>query len=155
MLFKIALLIHVAGAIIGIGPSFAFAILGPAAQKAGPNGGLAILKTMVSIDRKLVTPVALFTQPVSGVFMIFATNRHQNFFQHEWLWIAILIFIGILGIVYSINNPALERLIHLIEQGGPPTPEMEAIGKKLATIGPILVVMTVAIIVLMVLKPGG
>ncbi|HVF12214.1 MAG TPA: hypothetical protein VNA87_03925, partial [Actinomycetota bacterium] len=69
--FKIVLLIHIAGAIIGIGPTFAFGVMGALSGKVGGSQALGIVEAMVQIERKLVTPVATVTQPVSGVLLIF------------------------------------------------------------------------------------
>jgi uncharacterized membrane protein len=153
--FEFLLLIHVAGAIIGFGPTFAFAILGPSAQKAGPNRGVAIMETMVAIEKRMVYPVALVTQPLTGILMIFETNRDDHFFDNEWLVGAIVIYIFILYIALFLNTPLIDKMITMTKEGGPPTPEFEALGKKAGIYGPIMTVGLVVIIFLMVIKPGG
>jgi hypothetical protein len=44
--FVILLVIHTLGAIVGIGPAFAFGILGAKAEKAGPEGALALVDAL-------------------------------------------------------------------------------------------------------------
>ncbi len=153
-LLPILLLIHVGGAIIGIGPSFAFAILGPMGPNVGPQGGLALLEGMEAVERKLVLPVALVTQPLSGVALIFVAGYATNFFGHPWPWIAILIYVAVLYTALFVQNPSIARMIQLAK-AGPPTPEFGALAARTARSGPLLTVLVIVIVVLMVTKPGG
>lgn len=152
--FTISLLIHVLGAIVGLGPTMVFSVLGPMAGKAGPNGGVALMEAMVAIERRFVTPVALFTQPLSGVVLIFSTGWDHNFFSHQWLWISILLFIGILYGAYFVNNPALARMIALAKAGDVQNPEFAKAVALTKKTGPMITVAFIAIIFMMVLKPG-
>lgn len=154
LLIAILLLIHVGGAIIGFGPTFTFAILGPMAGKAGPQGGLAILEAMEAIEKKLVIPVAVFVQPLSGLALIFVAGYNNAFFSHYWLWIGILLYA--IAFYVSIFGQA-KRLARMIElaKAGPPTPEFIATAKRVAQMGPVVAVLLVTVIVLMVTKPGG
>lgn len=152
---KILLLIHIMGAIIGLGPTMVFAILGPRAQKAGPNGGVAIMESMVAIERALVFPVAMITQPTSGVLLIFATDLNKGFFSHIWLWVAIILFIGILSLSYGVNNPALHKMIGLAKGGKAMEPEFASLAAKVKRVGPLIMLMFLTVIFLMVMKPGG
>ena len=154
LLIAILLLIHVAGAIIGFGPTFTFALLGPMAGKAGPQGGLALLEAIDVIENKLVVPVAIFVQPTSGLALIFAAGYNNNFFSHYWLWIGILLYATAFYLAVFGQRTRVARLITLAK-AGPPTPEFIATAKKVAQVGPIITVLLVTIIVLMVTKPGG
>lgn len=51
---RILLLIHIGGAIVGLGPTAAFGIMGKMSGEVGP-GGVHILEAMVKIERVLVT----------------------------------------------------------------------------------------------------
>src|SRR5579859_1162078 len=154
LLVAILVLIHVAGAIIGFGPTFTFAILGPMAGKAGPQGGLALLEAMEAIEKTLVVPVAMVFQPLSGLALIFVSGYNVGFFSHYWLWVGIILYaiafyLGIFG-----QNRRLARMIELAK-AGPPTPEFIAMAKKVGQMSPVITVLIVVIIVLMVTKPGG
>ena len=153
-LTAILLLIHVAGAIIGFGPTFTFAILGPMAGKAGPQGGLALLEGMEAIEKKLVVPVAMVVQPFSGLALIFVSGYSASFFSHYWLWIGIVLYAVAFYLAIFGQNKRLARLIELAK-AGPPTPEFIATAKKVGQTGPVITVLLVVIIVLMVTKPGG
>jgi uncharacterized membrane protein len=154
VLLAIVLLIHVLGAIIGFGPVFTFAVLGPMSAKAGPNGGLVLLEAMEAIEKRLVVPVAMVVQPLSGLALIFIAGYNVNFFSHYWLWIGIILYAIAFYLAIVGQNARLARLIEL-GKAGPPTPEFMAIAKRVGQMGPIITVLLVVIIVLMVAKPGG
>lgn len=153
--FAILLLIHVAGAIIGFGPTFAFAVLGPLSEKLGGPSALGIMKGMVAIQKRLVYPVAFVTQPLSGVLLIFESGRNEGFFSHEWLWISILLYATLLYIALFQQAPAQHKMIELAESGEAETPAFEALAKKTKTMGPVLTLATTVIVFLMILKPGA
>jgi uncharacterized membrane protein len=154
LLIAILLLIHVAGAIIGFGPVFTFAVLGPMSAKAGPQGGLALLEGMHAIEKKLTVPVAIFVQPLSGLALIFVAGYNNAFFSHTWLWVSLIAYAIAFYLAIFGQNKRLERLIELAK-AGPPTPEFIATAKRLAQMGPVITVLLVVMIVLMVIKPGG
>ena len=154
VIIAILLLIHVAGAIIGFGPTFTFAILGPMSAKAGPQGGLALLEAMHAIESRLTVPIAIFVQPTSGLALIFVSGYNQAFFSHYWLWISIVVYAAAFYLAVLVQNKRLARMIELAK-AGPPTPEFLAIAKKVSQTGPVITVMLVAIIILMVTKPGA
>ncbi|HEY8655238.1 MAG TPA: DUF2269 family protein [Candidatus Limnocylindria bacterium] len=154
LLFVLVLTIHVVGAIFGFGPSVAFAILGPMAGKAGPNGGVAIMETIIAIEKKIIFPVAVAVQPLSGLALIFLAGYNTSFFSHYWLWIAILVYAFTFYLATFVQIPLIEKLIHLAK-AGPPTPEFMAIAKKTQRYGPILTLDLLVIVILMVAKPGG
>ena len=155
MYFKLLLLIHIAGAIVGFGPTFTFALLGPLAGKRPGPGGFALMEGMMAISRKLVTPVAAFFQPVSGILLILEAKWSQNFFSHEWLWISILIFAATFYIAVFVNTPLLAKMISLAKEGKADSPEFGVIANRNKILGPITTLMVIAIIFLMILKPGS
>ncbi len=154
LLIAILLFIHALGAIAGFGPVFTFALLGPMAGKAGPNGGLALLEAMEAIEEKIVIPVAIFVQPTSGLALIFLAGYNVNFFSHYWLWIGILLYATAFYLAVFGQRTRVRRLVQLAK-AGPPTPEFIATAKKVGQVGPIITVLLVLIIVMMVTKPGG
>jgi uncharacterized membrane protein len=154
VLIAILLLIHVGGAIVGFGPVFTFAVLGPMAGKAGPNGGLVLLEAMEAIEKRLVFPIAVFVQPLSGLALIFVSGYNTSFFSHYWLWLGILLYAIAFYLAIFGQNPRIARMIELAK-AGPPTPEFIATAKKVQQTGPIVTLLLVAVIVLMITKPGG
>jgi uncharacterized membrane protein len=152
--FTILLVLHILGAVVGIGSTYAFSILGPNAGKASPEGAMTLLMSMMDIEKKIVTPVVLFTQPLTGVLLIFESGRNHNFFSHTWLWVALLLYAFIIYGSYLINTPATHRMVDAMKAGTAGTPEFLKDLKKTQTLGPIFGVLGVIIVVLMVWKPG-
>jgi uncharacterized membrane protein len=148
-------IIHIGGAIVGLGPTFAFAVLGPLAGKTGGPMALGMLQGMIAIEKKLVRPVAFFTQPVSGLLLIFDLHLNQNFFSHYWLWIAILLFLAIIYIATFSQTPKFEKMVELAMKGEFDTPEFATLTGQAQKVGPFLGIFLVIIIILMVWKPGG
>lgn len=153
--FTVLLLLHIAGAIIGFGPTYSFAILGPMASERPGPGGLALMEAMVAVERKLVIPVAAVLQPLTGALLIFESGRNENFFSHEWLWVAILIYIALFYVAVFVQTPSIEKMIHMAKEGEAGTSTFEAIAKRVAITGPALALGLAVIIFLMVVKPGA
>ena len=111
MYFTILVIVHVAGAIMGIGPSFGFAVLGAMADKGDDATKLTLFRAMTAIDSRLVTPVALVTQPVTGALLIFNRGINHGFFavRHLWLIISIVFYIAILYVSYLVSRPRVRR----------------------------------------------
>jgi hypothetical protein len=149
----ILFIVHIGGAILGLGPTGVFGVLGAAAGNSGREGALALLEASHAIEAKVVTPVALVTQPLTGVLLIFKTGRNHEFFAHTWLWIAILLYATILVLAYGVSNPNYRKMIAMLK-GGDRTPEFERILLKEKKLGPVFGILFVTIIVLMIWKPG-
>ena len=153
--FEFLLLVHILGALIGFGPTYGFAVLGPLSGKLEGPPALGVLKGIVAIERKLVMPVATVTQPLSGVLLIFASGRNENFLSHEWLWIGILLYIATYYTAVFQQTPAVERIIELAESGQAGSEEFMASVKKTQKLGPLITLALTAIVFLMITKPGG
>ena len=139
---------------MGLGPTVTFGLLGKMAGEAeAPIAGLALMEAISKIERTLVTPVALFTQPVTGVLMILNVGLQHKFFNNYWLWISILLFAGILTLSFGVNNPALEKMIKMAKSGEM-TPEFGVLAKRVSKVGPFIGIMFIIIIIMMVWKPG-
>ncbi len=151
--FTVLLILHIAGAIIGIGPTFTFGVIGSLMPTAGA-GAVALMEGMAKIEKVLVNPVALFLQPVTGVLLIIETSRDDGFLQREWLWVSILLYLAILFLSYTKLNPGLHKMIRMAKEGQAQTPEFGALAQVQQKVGPFLGLMAVTIIILMVWKPG-
>ena len=154
MYLTILLILHIGGAIIGFGPTFSFAVLGPLSGQLGGPQALGITKGMHKTVKTFVYPF-LVIQPITGALLIFKEGLNHDFFSHYWLWIAILLFATAVYIALAIQSPAIERIIELAEGGEAGTPAFMAATKTTKTFGPVLTSLLVAIIVLMIWKPGG
>lgn len=153
--FAALLVIHVLGAIIGIGPAFAFGILGAKAEKAGPEGALALIDALHTIEKRMLSPTVRVLQWTTGVGLIYNRGLNHEFFtsSRAWLTISIVIYavLTILGeIVYAPNT----RRLHAAAVAGDQA-EVQRQARIAKKLGPVAPLLTVAIIVLMVWKPGS
>lgn len=155
--FTVLLVLHVAGAVIGLGPTFTFAILGPLAGKSGPQGGLAILEGMHKIERGLVLPILLTVQLLTGIGLIFNRGLNEGFFDSRNTWLTTSLGFYAAAILLAIfkATPAIAKMIELGKAGKGGTPEFVKYAGVNQKVGPILTLLSVAIIVLMVWKPGS
>jgi hypothetical protein len=155
--FSVLLVIHVMGAIIGLGPSFTFSIIGPAAGKQeSPAAALALMEIMEKIERALVLPILLVVQLGSGILLIFNRGLNVGFFSSHraWLVAGIGVYIVAMAISLGINTPGLVKMIAKAK-AGQIDEEFGKLAKRAQTFGPILTVLGLAIMVLMIWKPGS
>src|SRR5215467_976943 len=105
--FTILLVIHVFGAIMGLGPSFAFSIIGPAIGKQdSPQASMAPMEIMEKIEKALILPILLITQLGSGILLIFNRGLNVGFFtgHKAWLVAGIGVYIVAMAISLRINT---------------------------------------------------
>jgi uncharacterized membrane protein len=154
--FAVLITIHILGAIVGIGPSFVFGVIAMVSSKAGEGATLALLQVSRGIERVFLIPVVRYTQWISGVLLIFNRGLNNGFFawRHAWLIAAIILYIILFTLGESLNAPILKRQLALV-QAGASKAEVDAAGAILQKIGPLYPVFTIAIAVLMILKPGS
>jgi len=154
--FAALLVLHVIGAIVGIGPAFSFGIIGAKTAKATtPEARIALIDMMHTIEMGMLAPTVRFVQWATGVGLIFNRGLNHGFWlkNHLWLTVSILIYAILLVLGEVVFAPSAKRLHTAAVAGDSATVERElALAKKLGPIAPLL---TIAIIVLMVWKPGS
>ena len=152
------LLLHVGGAIIAFGPTFAFPIIG-AMSGAEPMHSNFALRLNERIEERLVVPLALF-QAVTGVALIWVVPI--DVFQNLWLLLAIVLYVLALAIVFTNQIPLTRKLIEATSTPPPPPatgeappagppPHIAAMVKRVQMGGMATGVLLVVIIILMVL----
>ncbi len=154
-MFQLLLFLHVMGAIIVFGPSFAFPLIAAQARKAPQHGHFAAIVTDV-IERKVIIPGAI-VQGITGVGLIIVTGVSLGSPATRWLDIAIVLYVIAVLFAVFVQKPAAERMVELTRTPpGPegPSPELLANGKKLQRGGMLLGLLVVVIVALMVVKPA-
>ena len=156
------LFLHIAAAIIAFGPTFTFPIIGAQVAK-NPQFGHFAAELNHKIERGLVLPVAL-TMLVSGTGLIISTGR--NLTKSPWLGAAIILYLIAISIAFFILVPNTGKLVDATAGGPPPggpppgapagpPPHIAALIKKNQQFGMILTALLMAIIFLMIVKPGA
>jgi uncharacterized membrane protein len=147
------LTIHVLGAIAIFGVTFAFPFIGALAQKEGAPVVWFLRLTHV-LDSKWVTPLSLTIQPASGAWLIINGGWDPFKSEHRWLLASIIIYIVATAVAVFVEGPSGRKALHLAEANNF-GPEFGAVMKRIQITGQALTVMLIAIIILMVVKPGS
>ena len=82
--FPFLLFLHVMGAILAFGPTFAFSIMGSMAGKEPQHANFSA-RQVAMISNRLVYPLVIF-QGITGLLLIWAGNI--NLMDRTWLLIA-------------------------------------------------------------------
>jgi uncharacterized membrane protein len=142
-------------ALVAFGPTFAYSIMGAMAGREPQHANFSA-RQQATISNGLVYPLAA-VQGVTGV-LVFISAPKDEFTTGWWLALAIVLYITALIFSLTIQRNALHRLIELTSAppatGSPPSPAIPATVRKLQLGGIFTGVLIVAIVFLMVVKPG-
>jgi uncharacterized membrane protein len=176
------LILHVGGAIVAFGPTFAFPLIGSMGGKEPMHANFAT-RVSEAISDRIVIPLGLF-QAVTGAGLII--TRGWDLFATPWLLLAIVLYVIAISTSIFYQRPTVNRVIAMTSApppgaggpppgaggpppgaggpppgaGGPPPgaagppPELLALIKRIQRTGMVLSVLLVSIIVLMVWKPA-
>jgi uncharacterized membrane protein len=151
------LFLHVLGAIIAFGPTFAYSIMGSMAGKEPQHANFSS-RQVEAISTKLVYPLAIF-QGITGVLLLIALQIDLQ--KQPWLTVGIILYLIAITYSLTIQRNALHHLIEITSTPpppgtppGPPPPEVMATVKKIQRGGMFLGLLILTIVFLMVVKPG-
>jgi hypothetical protein len=150
------LFLHVLGAVVAFGPTFAFSIVG---AMGGVEPQHANFGTRVShaISSRLVYPIGI-TLPITGAAMMAIAQRNPLDRSQWWLAVAIVLYAIAYGYSFFVQRRLVDRVIELTSAPPPPgasgpPPELMAIVGRIGRGGMVLGILLVVIIFLMVVKP--
>jgi uncharacterized membrane protein len=156
-LFTIVLFLHVLGAILAFGPTFAYSISGAMGGKEPQHANFA-MRVSEATGQRLVYPLAIL-QGVTGVALILIGNIPV--FSTPWLLVGIILYVIAIGYALTVQRNALHHAIELTSAPPPagapagPPPELMATVQKIQRGGMFLGLLIVVIVFLMVVKPGA
>ena len=148
------LFLHVMGAIIAFGPTYAFPIIGAMGGKEPQHANFATRVTETIVEQR-VLPLAIF-QGITGVGLILVSGI--NLLATRWLILGIVLYLIVLGYNIFIGGPTVKKVIELTSTPPPPgasgpPPELLATIRKVQRGGMFSGLMVVLIVILMVTKP--
>jgi uncharacterized membrane protein len=155
--FPFILFLHVMGAILAFGPTFAFSIMGVMAGREPQHANFSARQT-AAISKGLVYPLAIF-QGITGLLLVAIGDIDVR--TKPWLEVAIVLYVIALVYGLTIQRTALLRVIELSSPPppgtppGPPPPELMAAVRKVRRGGMFSGILIVIIVFLMVVKPGS
>lgn len=162
-LFPWFLWLHIFGAIVAFGPSFAFPIIGGMGGKEPMHANFAIRVTE-KIERGITIPLAI-VQGITGLGLLLISGRNLTVSTNYWLAVGIVLYAIALSFAIFVQTKRVETVVHMTSTPPPPpAPGATPAGPPAALLaavkaaqqgGMILMVLIVSIIFLMVLKPGS
>ena len=154
VLFPWVLFVHVLGAILAFGPTFAFSIIGGMGGKEPQHANFATRVTATIGDR-LVKPLAIL-QGITGVLLIWISGR--DLFAAQWLILSIVLYLTALYFSLFIQGRWVSRIIDMTNAPPPPgasgpPPALVELITNVRRGGMFTGVLIVVIVFLMVVKP--
>lgn len=159
--YKLLLVLHILCAIVGIGGVTLNAFYGMAAQRRKGPEALAIAETNFDVSK--VAEKFIYAVFPLGILLVLASDDAWSFSQ-SWISLSMLIYIAALGISHGLVFPTAKKMNSLMSDlasrppapGGPPpeVAQLEALGKRIGMGSMLLHLATIALVALMVWKPG-
>lgn len=115
--FAIVLFLHVAGAILAFGPTYAFMILGPMGGSEPQHLSFA-LRVQKKISSTLIAPLAVF-QGITGLTLVALAGF--EILTRGWLLLSLVLYAILLTIGFGVLIPSL-RVLVAATSGPPPAP---------------------------------
>lgn len=157
--YVIVLFVHILAAIVAFGVVFAYPVIDQVVQGRDPRSLPLWHEAQVQVSRKVVTPAALLVL-IAGVYM--ASDRWSDLSSGWWSG-AFACLIVIVGIDHAIMNPLAKRMrdrAALDVQGGAGggavalSDEYRRMAGQRMAFGALMMLLVVAAVFLMVVKPG-
>jgi Predicted integral membrane protein (DUF2269) len=151
---NLLLWLHIALAIVGLGPTFTFPVWTALARKAGPEHVPFALGTLRALITRMVAPLAILLL-ASGIALILVAD--WDLIANEWLWIALVLYTVNLALNLGVALPNLNAILGIVSSGEVPQrmAEIEARGRRQRLLGMTSGILVLVILGLMVWKPGA
>ena len=140
--------LHVLFAIVAVGFNISYGIWQARAAREPEHMGYA-LRGIKFLDDRVANPSYAGLLVVGIILVLMRWD-----FTTLWIAVAIGLYIVMAIIAIGFYSPTLKRQIAAYEAGGAQSAEFQALGARGRVIGITLGILVVAIIVLMVVKPG-
>lgn len=151
---RIVLVLHVLGAIAGLGVNLTYLPLMAFGERAGAKQRAFVFHAIRRLDRRLATP-AYGTQLVTGLLLVWLLRI--DLFATSWLEAGIGLYIFTLVFAIVVYAPAFRRQLALADMladgDGVATPDYRAAAARSTRMGVVTIAVVVGIVVLMVSKP--
>lgn len=155
-LFPYLLFLHVLGAIVAFGPTFAFPFIGAMGGKEPQHGNFAT-RVSYTLSHRIVYPIGI-TLPITGAAMILVRGINPMDRAYWWLSLAIVLYVITYAYSYFVQSKLVHRVIEITSAPPPPgasgpPPELPPLVARIQRGGKAMSVLLVTIIFLMVVKP--
>ncbi len=152
-LYNVVLVLHILASIIGFGGMFIAGFYGNESRSLPGREGLALAQTTLKVTGQIPT-VAVCAVPILGILLILMSEDAIKF-SAMWVSLSFLLYFVLMGLATGLQVPTIRKMVALRAGAeGAQSAEVQAMGKKVATVGAIVNVLWVLILILMVFKPG-
>jgi uncharacterized membrane protein len=156
---EIVLVLHVLGAILGLGTNLTYGLIAAVGERAGGAARTYGLRMIQQLDRRLANP-AYIAQLVTGLILVWLLEL--DLLDASWLLAALALYLGVAIVGITVYAPVLRRQVELAERleagvgGGDPAiaSEYAAVARRSNVLGIAVTLVVVLIVVLMVVKPS-
>jgi uncharacterized membrane protein len=149
-MYQLLVFIHVLCAVIAVGANVTYAVW-LTRGKLQRDQLLFALRGIKFIDGRIANP-AYGLLLITGIAQVLISGRT---FHQTWLEWAILLWVVLAALAYGLYSPGLRKQIKLLETGAPNDPAFVALDKRQTLVGVVLLLIAIAILALMVFRPGG
>jgi len=163
--YRVVLLLHILCAIVGFGGVLLNGLYGREAKRRPGPGGLAITEANYTVST--IAEYFIYAVFVFGFTLVLMSDKAWKFSQ-TWIWLAMTFYLVGIAVSHTLvlpNARKMKRLSAELVSAGPPVDapagpppqvaEMERTGQTLGMASTFLHLLLVAILVLMIWKPGA
>ena len=148
MIYNTLKFMHIVAACIGVGSTFTYAMWFSLARRQSDRMGI-VLQGVKLLDGWVAKP-AFIIAGLSGALLVYASGMA---WATLWVWLSLMFYAVSTLIATRIAGPLLDRQMALYAGKGAEDPEFQAVAMRSKRLGPVLGLMTMAILYLMVFKP--
>ncbi len=141
-------LAHVLAAIVAVGANATYAIWF-ATLKRAPEAAQNVTRTIYLIEQR-VANVAYVLLLLTGLGMAAAADM----WSERWIHLALGLYVLVVVVALAVYSPILRRQQRALEEDGPESARFALAIRQAQKVGGMLMVMVIAIVALMVLKPA-
>jgi uncharacterized membrane protein len=152
--YKIVLVLHILAAILGFGSVMLNGVYANEVKRRPGPEGAAIAEANYKVSFGVAMYI-IYAIPILGIALVAMSDQAWKFSQ-TWVWLALVLYVVLIGLVHGVHRPNVQRLDALVRDGSASdVAEMERRDRLASTMGMILSLLVVATLVLMVFKPGA
>jgi uncharacterized membrane protein len=142
--------VHVLAAIVAVGTNVTYGVWLTRARHS-PENELFALRGVKFLDDRVANP-AYGVLLIAGILTVL--EGHWSFGQ-LWIVLGIVGYVLVVAIAVAVFTPSLRGQIEVLATDGRDSPRYRELGRRVQTSGAILGVIVIAIVFIMVTKPGA
>ncbi|HVL04154.1 MAG TPA: DUF2269 family protein [Acidimicrobiales bacterium] len=158
-LYRFVLLLHIVAVVVAFGSFTANATYARLARQRGGSEGVAINEASAAVTKR-VSQGALWAVPVFGIFLVVLSDGAIGF-EEPWISLSFLLYIAAAALLVAVVIPTQRRSNQLAAEAvanlssGTERGELAQLEKKLAAVSGVFNLLFLAVLALMIFKPGS